>query len=299
MEPSEPWISLRRSSPPFGGPRKLAVRDTAARHFHREQRVVLAFRPLAVYQRAEPRHHFHDAVFLAEEVAGGLDAMRREVVHRASAGLFDVPEVLAMRSAVRLARAHPDHAADPAALDRLPRFDDARARRPRSPHIRASRPDLSAAASICFASARLRASGFVHTWLRFAFGQRERDRQVRLVRQSDDEQVDVVARDGAVELGGRFGDAPVLRKSPGAGRGSRVVQHDLLAVDVLQSLHVEVGHEAGAEHRNRDVFHSSFASVEALWSSAASSQPTSAAESPKRVRPASRTAESGTLCSGV
>src|SRR5206468_1742110 len=163
--------------------------------FHREQRIVLAFRPLAMDQRAEPSHHLDDAVVLPEEVTRRLDAMRREIVHGAAAGLLDIPEVLAMRSAVGLTRAHPDDAAD------------------------------------------------------------------------------LVARDGAIEFGSRFGDAPVLCKPPRAGVGPRVVQHDLLTVHILQPLHVEVGHEAGAEHRNRNVLHYSLASVEALWSLAASSHP--------------------------
>ena len=63
-------------------------------------------------RQAAPGHHLDDAVLLPEEVARGFDAMTAEVVHGAAAGFLDVPEVGAVRPAVRFPRAHPKHAAD-------------------------------------------------------------------------------------------------------------------------------------------------------------------------------------------
>ena len=83
-----------------GGPGKLAMGDTAAVKTQHKKCVVLALGLLAVNERIAPGHHFHDAVVFAEKVPRRRDAVAAEVVESAAAGLFDVPEVRAVRPAM-------------------------------------------------------------------------------------------------------------------------------------------------------------------------------------------------------
>ncbi len=85
------------------GPRKLAVSDAAALEFQNEECVVFALGLIVVHQASAPGHHFHDRVLLAEEISSRGDAMTRKIVHGSPAGLLDIPEVGAMRAAVRFA----------------------------------------------------------------------------------------------------------------------------------------------------------------------------------------------------
>ena len=78
-----------------------------------------------------------------------------------------------------------------------------------------------------------------------------------------------------------------------------LIQRHLLAVYIAQTLHVKIGDETGAEHGDGDSLHLRDSNFAALSSRVASSQPTSARESPKRFRPTSRTAVSATLTRGV
>ena len=64
-----------------------------------------------MHLRIGPAHHFQRADVLADEVARDLDAVAAHVDNRAAAGELLVPEPVAVRAGVRLARARPQHLA--------------------------------------------------------------------------------------------------------------------------------------------------------------------------------------------
>ena len=134
-------------------------------------------------------------VVLADEVADDLDAVAAEVDDRPAARLLRVPEPRAVRAGVRLARARPRHLADRAAPApcRAPSASSACRRGPRG--SRAKTPARSTVSRIRFASAPVRASGFVQSTA-LPCAARERDRLlVQVVRQADDHRVGLRVRD--------------------------------------------------------------------------------------------------------
>lgn len=137
----------------------------AARELEQEQGVVFPGGLFVMDEASPPGHHLFDAVLFAEEVAGRGDAMAAEIVHGPAAGAFHIPEMGAMRAAVRLARADPQDATDSAGGDHLLGLDDAR-REDFGFGVAWSLPEAWAACSINFASAALRPKGFVQTWFR-------------------------------------------------------------------------------------------------------------------------------------
>ena len=60
----------------------------------------------------------------------------------------------------------------------------------------------------------------------------ERYRQVRLIRQGDHKEIDIVASDGPLQFRGRFRNAPAGSEFAGVRQRPGIVQHHLLAVDV-------------------------------------------------------------------
>ena len=68
-----------------------------------------------------------------------------------------------------------------------------------------------------------------------------------LVREGNNEQVDVVARNHCLEVG-VFADSPAFREQAGALQRAGIVDHDLMPSDICEALHVEIGYEARAEH---------------------------------------------------
>ncbi len=82
--------------------------NAAARKSQEQKRVVLAFGFLVMHQCRSPSHDFNDRIVLAEKVSRSLHTVATQVVQRATPGLGDIPEVRAVRAAVRLPRPNPE-----------------------------------------------------------------------------------------------------------------------------------------------------------------------------------------------
>src|SRR4029077_6440761 len=98
-------------------PGELAVGDASRGELEDEERVVFALGLRVVDEARTPGQDLDDLVLLPERVAGHLDGVAAQVVERAPSRAADVPEVRAVGTAVGLARAYPEHAADAALLD--------------------------------------------------------------------------------------------------------------------------------------------------------------------------------------
>src|SRR5262245_26264791 len=201
-----------------------------------------------------PCHHFDDTILLTEAIAGRLDAVASEIVQCAAAGLGDVPEMCAVRAAVRFPRPHPEYPADASVFDRLARLDDAW-REDFGLGVpmecaRSLRGIQHATRFLAIARERFRAD------LMPAFrGEHERHRLVRFVGQRDDEEIDTVAGDETLHIIRRRGYRPLPGERPRAGAIARIVRNDFVAGDVRQALHVEFSDEAGAQQRDRNRRH--------------------------------------------
>src|SRR5436309_6536298 len=77
-------------------------------------------------QSVSPGHDLDNRILFPVEVSRRFDAVAPEIVHRAATGLFHIPEVRAVRAAVRFARAHPCDAPDASALNDFARLDHSR-----------------------------------------------------------------------------------------------------------------------------------------------------------------------------
>src|SRR5688500_16179557 len=91
----------------------------AALELEHEQGVVFPICKLAVNQVRAPGHHLANPVLLADEVPRGLYAVAAKVVESTPAGEIDVPEVRAVRTAMRFPRAYPEDSPHAAVLDDL------------------------------------------------------------------------------------------------------------------------------------------------------------------------------------
>src|SRR5579884_27014 len=137
--------------------------NAAARKLEDQKSVVFAFGLPLMDQPRTPRHHFHNGVLFAEKVSGRRNAVTAEIIHRPAARLLNVPEMGTVRPAVRFReRTQSTRPMPPCSMV-------CRARTTHGANTSVSAypciaPERLAASSMVFASARLRASGFVQTW---------------------------------------------------------------------------------------------------------------------------------------
>ena len=204
-----------------------------------------------VHEGRAPRERRLDPDVLAEHVARGLDAVGRHVEHRAAAGELGIPEVRGMRPGVRLAGTERDRPTDGTRLDHLAH-----------PHQLGTEDDVLEVAAPdagrCHGPEHLR--GLVrgsgewlgaHDALAVAGGRRH-GLHVEVVRQRDDDQIDVLVGahgvDGVVgvRVAQLFGEPAAARLVAAVAGGQSDVAH------VAQAPGVELADEAGAEHADAD-----------------------------------------------
>src|SRR6185312_13502313 len=100
--------------------------DSTAGKFEDKQCIVLSRGLVVMNQARAPCHDFYDWIVFSEELASRRDAVTPQIVHRPAAGLADVPEVGAMRAAVRFSRPHPENFANSALIDNIFCFNNTR-----------------------------------------------------------------------------------------------------------------------------------------------------------------------------
>src|SRR2546429_4668710 len=91
--------------------------NPAAGEAKNQQSVVLTLRLLVVHQGRSPGHDFYHGIFFPEEITSRFNAMTTEIMHCAAPCFCDVPEVSAVRPAMRLSGANPEDPSYPASLD--------------------------------------------------------------------------------------------------------------------------------------------------------------------------------------
>ena len=111
----------------LGRPRRLDGRRPAVLEAEDRDRVVLAGGLVAVAERRAPGEDLADRRVLADDEAGGLDAVAAHVEERAAAGRLGIPEVGGVRTRVTLARAHREDPPERARGDHLGDLHDLRA----------------------------------------------------------------------------------------------------------------------------------------------------------------------------
>src|SRR5579872_3081995 len=218
-----------------------------------QQGIVLSFGFVSMNESCAPSHRLHDPVVLTKEVAGCGNTVAAEIAQRATASLFDIPEMRAVRTAMRFAGAHPEDAADTTVLNRLTGFNDAGRE-----HFRFGIA-VDCAGSVrrgeYFARLFARAAeGFGADLIPLGLRQSQRRFEVLLVGEGNDKQVKVRACDDCRQICGVLRDFPAKTEGAGSFERAGVIDDYFLAIDISQALHIKIGHKTGAEHGNADGF---------------------------------------------
>src|SRR5437588_8785441 len=159
----------------------------------------------------------------------------------------------AVRTAMRLARTNPKNAAEGPTLDQLARLHYRRSEhfRLRIPmHCAGSSRGIKHGLCLCRGSAQGLRANLIFSRLR----QFNRYRQMYLVRQRDDVQVQVASSNKRIHICTRFRNGPAARKIGSTCGISRVVNNDFGPCDILKSLHVEIGHKARSQQGDTNTF---------------------------------------------
>ena len=201
---------------------------------------------VAMDQRGAPGEDVRDREVLAEQEARVLRAVRGHVQQRAAAGQLRVPEVRRVRPGVALAGAHRREAADGAGLHHVPHPEQVRVEDhvlevgvedaglvDRPEHVRGLGGVAAQGLRARDALARLR--------------QRDHRVTVEVIRDGDDDEIDVVGCAQLLERGDRPAAEPLGVRVPALLARVAADGEDRLA-HVAQAQGVELPDEAAAQH---------------------------------------------------